>query len=122
MMESFFELKPTPLAVHLDSNTDKNPDKSPDISVIPLTEWVWGEFAEAVRYSSDEDSDDKNLDDGLADGIDEQGDSSGAAPPCKKQKLDVPYQVQRAQKLETHKQQKAAKLVAWQEALTDIQN
>ena len=121
MMQSFFELKPTLLAVHLDSNTDKNPDDSPDISVIPSTEWVWGKFTEAVRYSLDEDSDDENLNDSLADRIDEQGASSGATLPCKKQKLDVLYWVQRAQKLETHKQQKVAKLTAWQEALTDIQ-
>ena len=91
MMQSFFEPKPTPLAVHLDSNTDKNLDDSPDISVIPSTEWVWGEFAEAVRYLSDGDSDDENLDNGLADGIDEQGASSGVALPHKKQKLDVLY-------------------------------
>ena len=75
----------------MDSNTDKNPDDSPDISVIPSTEWVWGKFAEAVRYSLDEDSDDENLNDSLADGIDEQGASSGATLPCKKQKFDVLY-------------------------------
>ena len=87
MMQSFFELKPTLLAVHLDSNTDKNPDDSPDISVIPSTEWVWGKFAEAVRYSLDEDSDDENLNDSLADRIDEQGASSGATLPCKNKSL-----------------------------------
>ena len=71
--------------------------------------------------SSDEDPDNEDLDDDLADGIDEQGVSSGAAPPRKKQKLGVPYQVQRAQRSEAHKRRKAAKSAAWQEALADIQ-
>lgn len=117
-MRSFFAPKPTHLPVHSDSKTDAIPDDSP---VIPSTEWIWGEFAEAVRYSSDEDPDNEDLNDDLADGIDEQGASSGAAPPRKKQKLGVPYRVQRAQRSEAHKQRKAAKLAAWQEALADIQ-
>ena len=88
MMRSFFAPKPTHLPVHSDSKTDAIPDDSP---VIPSTEWIWGEFAEAVRYLLDEDPDNKDLNDDLVDGIDKQGASSGAAPPCKKQKLDVPY-------------------------------
>ena len=51
---SFFAPKPTPLAIHSDSKRDENLNDSP---VIPLTEWVWQEFAEAVRYLSDEDPD-----------------------------------------------------------------
>ena len=100
MMWSFFALKPTPLPVHSDSKTDVNPDDSP---VIPSTECVWGEFAEAVRYWSDEDPDNEDLDDDLVDGIDEQGASSGAPLPRNKQKLDVPYRVQRSQRSEAHK-------------------
>ena len=88
MMRSFFAPKPTPLPVHSDSKTDVIPDNSP---VIPSTEWIWGEFAEEVRYSLDEDPDNEDLDDDLADEIDEQGASSGAAPPRKKQKLGVLY-------------------------------
>ena len=83
MLRSFFAPKPTHLPVHSDSKTDAILD---DFPVIPLTEWIWGEFAETVRYSSDEDPDNEDLDDNLADGIDEQGASSGAAPPRKKTK------------------------------------
>ena len=118
-MWSFFALlKSTPPVV--DSETDNNPDELTNISGLDM-DWAWGEFAEAVTYWSDED----DLDDDMLPLVDlneiDPGPSLSTAPPCKRQKLDVPYQVQVAQKSETNKQQQAAQVVAWQEALVDIQ-
>ena len=85
-------------------------------------DWEWGEFAEAVRYSSDED----NLNGDLLPSADlnesDPKPSFSAVPPCKRQKIDVPYPVQVAQKSDTHRQKHTAQVAAWQEALVDIQN
>lgn len=118
-MQSFFAPpKSTPPVV--DSETDNNPDKLTNISGLDM-DWAWGEFVEAVTYWSDG----EDLDDDMLPSVDLNeigpGPSLSAAPPCKRQKLDVPYQVQVAQKLETYKQQQVAQVVTWQEALVDIQ-
>ena len=86
-------------------------------------DWTWGEFAEAVTYWSDEEdyNDEPLLPTANLNEID-SGPSSSAALPCKRQKLNVPYRVQVAQKSDAYKQQQAAQVVAWREALMDIQN
>ena len=121
MMRSFFAPpKSTPPAV--DSDTNNNPDELANISGLDM-DWTWGEFAEAVTYwSNEEDLDDEPLLPSANLNEIDSGPSSSAAPPCKRQKLNVPYRVQVAQKSDAYKQQQAARVVAWREALMDIQN
>ena len=121
MMWSFFAPpKSTPPAV--DSDTNNNPDELTNISGLDM-DWTWGEFAEAVTYWSDEeDLDDEPLLPMANLNEIDSSPSSSAAPPRKRQKLNVPYQVQVAQKSDAYKQQQAAWVVTWQEALMDIQN
>ena len=87
MMRSFFAVPKSELAAteNEDSIEDLNPDRIGDEGDADTD---WGQFAEAVRYSSDED--DENLDDGpLSLDDSENGEtsnpssSSGVAPPRK---------------------------------------
>ena len=107
MMRSFFAPpKSTPPAVDLDTNN--NPDELANISGLDM-DWTWGEFAEAVTYWSDEEDldDEPLLPTANLNEIDSSL-SSSAALPRKRQKLDVPYRVQVAQKSDAYKQQQAA--------------
>ena len=121
MMQSFFAPpKSTPPAVDLDMNN--NPDKLTNINGLDM-DWTWGEFAEAVTYwSNKEDLIDKLLLPSANLNEIDSGPSLSAAPPCKRQKFDVPYPVQVVQKSDTHRQKHTAQVAAWQEALVDIQN
>ena len=90
MMWSFFAPpKSTPLAVDLDTNN--NPDELTNIGTD--MDWAWGEFAEAVRYSSDEEDLNGDLLPSANLNESDPGPSFSVAPPHNMQKLDVPYQV-----------------------------
>ena len=91
-----------------DSMEDLNLDRIGDEDDVDTD---WGQFVEAVRYSSDKE--DKNLDDSENGESSNPSSSSGVAPPCKRQKLNVPYQVQHQQKSDVNNQKKEAKLTAW---------
>lgn len=126
MMRSFFAAPEPNLVAEINGDpTESSIDLESDETVNGNDlRAEWGQFAEAVRYLSDEDED---LDDLLSSDNENQLDShssssSDVALPRKRQKLDIPYRIQRQQKLEANKQRLEAERTAWQEALEDITN